>query len=537
MALSDAGRLRLRDLQVSLPGKKPVCFKGEAAELTVLLEPKEPLPGARSKPKKAGSGAKLPTAPKTEKLELLGDRQRVSVVSKCLFQGKQIRYIEYNKEEVYWMATDVTDTLGLAGLSKIVAGLQDDCKQQCTVADYKSTAFDEISTFTTKGIFRLVLRNPSGLSQAFQEFVDSKTSDIQHGRSGGSGGKKKDAKMDSDQKRLNNYDMMGKLAMSEFIAELRDESSWIPVKTQPELESWKKMPSSGLPYVCVKARARFNAPPPVIYGLLWDAKQRPGWDRFSQRQPYDPDARYLESDAKWRSAVKDKAEVRTDVTEMIVGVVRDQRQAEVKSQGLTKSAEGRKAVRIQLVAEEKEMRASLANLKPGALRRKAVEVGCDSVKLAEALGGRRLADGCGTVEPVSAVSTVHYHRMAEVAEMGLDQPRDLCLLLSLRRDDESGNYSIAMRSVAHPLCPPEASASGGPEDHRALRMDVVRSGYSIEPAHGVGAHGTSIVTFVLMIDMKAPGGSEVPYAWEHWLRNFLDLKDACARANQHDLHH
>ena len=121
--------------------------------------------------------------------------------------------------------------------------------------------------------------------------------------------------------------------------------------------------------------------------------------------------------------------------------------------------------------------------------------------------------------------------------MGLDQPRDLCLLLSLRRDDESGNYSIAMRSVAHPLCPPEASASGGPEDHRALRMDVVRSGYSIEPAHGVGAHGTSIVTFVLMIDMKAPGGSEVPYAWEHWLRNFLDLKDACARANQHDLHH
>jgi hypothetical protein len=45
---------------------------------------------------------------------------------------------------------------------------------------------------------------------------------------------------------------------------------------------------------------------------------------------------------------------------------------------------------------------------------------------------------------------------------------------------------------------------------------------------GVGAHGTSIVTFVLMIDMKAPGGSDVPYAWEHWLRNFLDLRDACA---------
>lgn len=89
----------------------------------------------------------------------------------------------------------------------------------------------------------------------------------------------------------------------------------------------------------------------------------------------------------------------------------------------------------------------LGALKPGALRRKAIEVGCDSVKLAEALGGRRLVDGCGTVEPVSAVSTVHYLRMAEVAEVGLDQPRDLCLLLTLRRDDESGNYSIAMRCV------------------------------------------------------------------------------------------
>jgi hypothetical protein len=254
--------------------------------------------------------------------------------------------------------------------------------------------------------------------------------------------------------------MMGKLAMSEFIAELRDESSWIPVKTQPELESWKKMPSGGLPYVCIKARARFNASPAVIYGLLWDAKARPSWDRFSQRQPYDPEARYLECDAKWRSAVKDREAVRTDVTEMIVGVVRDLREVEVKKQGLMKSAEARKAVAIQLGIEEKELRAKLGLMKPGALRRQAVEVGCDSVKLAEALGGRRLVDGCGTVEPVSAVSTVHYLRMAEVAEVGLDQPRDLCMLLTLRRDDESGNYSIAMRSVAHPLCPPEASAPG-----------------------------------------------------------------------------
>lgn len=373
MALSDPGRMRLRDLQTSLPGKKPVCFKGDQVELTSILEPK-PERGAGSGKLKGKAGPRttvsatqssargggagvMGTAKENEKIELIGDRLRVSVVSKCVFQGKQIRYIEYNKEEVYWMATDVTDTLGLAGLSKIVAGLQDDCKQQITIADYKSTAFDQIATFTTKGIFRLVLRNPTGLSQAFQEFVDTKTSDIQHGRIGGPGGKKADSKMDSDQKRLANYDMMGRLAMSEFIAELRDESSWIPVKTQPELESWKKMPSGGLPYVCIKARARFNAPPAVIYGLLWDAKARPSWDRFSMRQPYDPEARYLESDAKWRSAVKEREALRTDVTELIVGMVRDQREIEVKNAGMMKSAESRKVVAIQLGIEVKELRA------------------------------------------------------------------------------------------------------------------------------------------------------------------------------------
>ena len=51
MALSDAGRLRLRDLQFSLPGKKPVCFKGGTDELTALLEPKmearKPRPGGQ----------------------------------------------------------------------------------------------------------------------------------------------------------------------------------------------------------------------------------------------------------------------------------------------------------------------------------------------------------------------------------------------------------------------------------------------------------------------------------------------------------
>lgn len=60
----------------------------------------------------------------------------------------------------------------------------------------------------------------------------------------------------------------------------------------------------------------------------------------------------------------------------------------------------------------------------------------------------------------------------------------------------------------------------------------MEQGYSIEPAHGVGAHGMSIVTFVLIIDMKKSppeGESQVPYAWEHWLRNFLDLKEACAK--------
>jgi len=62
------------------------------------------------------------------------------------------------------------------------------------------------------------------------------------------------------------------------------------------------------------------------------------------------------------------------------------------------------------------------------------------------------ADGCGTVEPVSAVATVHYLRMSEVAELGIDQPRDMCLLLNLKRDDESGTYSIAMRcATSHDL--------------------------------------------------------------------------------------
>jgi len=33
--------------------------------------------------------------------------------------------------------------------------------------------------------------------------------------------------------------------------------------------------------------------------------------------------------------------------------------------------------------------------------------------------------------------------------------------------------------------------------------------------------------------MKAPGGANVPYAWEHWLRNFLDLREACATSEAH----
>ena len=102
---------------------------------------------------------------------------------------------------------------------------------------------------------------------------------------------------------------------------------------------------------------------------------------------------------------------------MIVSELLDQRQAVVSP--------------AQLAAEEQELRASLAQLKPGALRRKAEEAGCDPVKLARALGGRRLVDGCGTVEPVSAVATVQYLRMAEVAEVGLDRPRSLSVSLSL----------------------------------------------------------------------------------------------------------
>ena len=62
--------------------------------------------------------------------------------------------------------------------------------------------------------------------------------------------------------------------------------------------------------------------------------------------------------------------------------------------------------------------------------------------------------------------------------------------------------------------------SGSAQDNKALRMEVVRSGYNIEPAQGVGGHGahfpfclpncaeegspaafagSSIVTFVIMV--------------------------------------
>ena len=113
------------------------------------------------------------------------------------------------------------------------------------------------------------------------------------------------------------------ICMSEFLEELEDESCWVPVKTQPDLESWRQVAKGGLPYVCLKARARFSALPSAIFKLIWDAKLRPTWDSFAQAQPrdgrpFDPEAPALQSDTRWRDEVKETSEVKKDITELIL---------------------------------------------------------------------------------------------------------------------------------------------------------------------------------------------------------------------------
>ena len=298
MSLSDAGRRQLHSIQQATPGRKPLVFMGTSAELVHALEPAAAAPPARSGRARAAAASSAPKPGEPKAPEL-----RAGVMTKCLFQGKQVRYVTFGGR-VYWVASDVTDTLGLPGLSKIVAGLQEkerekegelkkereaqalselslwvgnipiqyaeqgklrsvlkdsgvlngltrmtvrakpgkrngswallnfassdalsaaaaatvtvdgdggervaleikrseadtelerkrssvaesgsqefgaleemvnDHKgketQQVTIADSKAAAFDEIATFTTKGIFRLVLRNPTEISHAFQ---------------------------------------------------------------------------------------------------------------------------------------------------------------------------------------------------------------------------------------------------------------------------------------------------------------------------------------------------------------------------------
>ena len=329
MSLSDAGRRRLHSIQQAIPGRKPLVFMGTSAELVHALEPAAVAPPSGRRARAAAtSSAPKPGEPKAPEL-------RAGVMTKCLFQGKQVRYVTFGGR-VYWVASDVTDTLGLPGLSKIVAGLQEkerekqgelkkereaqalselslwvgnipiqyaeqgklrnvlkdsgaldgltrmtvrakpgkrngswallnfansdalsaaaaatvtvdgdggervaleikrseadtelerkrssvaesgsqefgaleemvnDHKgketQQVTIADSKAAAFDEIATFTTKGIFRLVLRNPTEISHAFQNFVDERASMVEHGLKEKES--KEDTKMSTDQRRL-----------------------------------------------------------------------------------------------------------------------------------------------------------------------------------------------------------------------------------------------------------------------------------------------------------------------------------------------
>ena len=51
-----------------------------------------------------------------------------------------------------------------------------------------------------------------------------------------------------------------------------------------------------------------------------------------------------------------------------------------------------------------------------------------------------------TAAQVNAASAVHYLRLRDIPELGLEQPRDLCLLLH-KVFQLDGSYRVAMRSV------------------------------------------------------------------------------------------
>ena len=59
-------------------------------------------------------------------------------------------------------------------------------------------------------------------------------------------------------------------------------------------------------------------------------------------------------------------------------------------------------------------------------------------------------------------------------------------------------------------------------------MDVSRSGYKIVPTPGDGGQSCT-VTFVLIIDMKLDQAGR-RYVWEHWLRNFVLLREAATES-------
>ena len=137
--------------------------------------------------------------------------------------------------------------------------------------------------------------------------------------------------------------------------------------------------------------------------------------------------------------------------------------------------------------------------------------------------------GCHTAEQVNAASVVHYLREKDVPELGIDQPRDACVLL-YKVFDLDGSYRIAMRSVAHPGVMPDGRHRVGTagQPPALVRMEIKCAGYCIEPDHHTrGAH--SNVTFVCIVDYKAPASTE--YLWEHLLDNFASLREACQAAS------
>ena len=112
------------------------------------------------------------------------------------------------------------------------------------------------------------------------------------------------------------------------------------------------------------------------------------------------------------------------------------------------------------------------------------------------------------VEDISTDSSIVSYQM-HTPELDVVQPRDVCLLQTFKIED-SGAFTIAMRSTSHAHCPLQDFA---------VRADVVCSGWVLAPAQTAKR---TTVTHVTIIDFK-----ESPkLLYEHLLRTIMQLRDA-----------